>query len=331
LDNDQLMDNFEITNSTVGFGADEMVVCNKCERKIPPNRIECIYCGTKIDSAEIPLDSLKLNLKKPENFENGYNLIITKQEELQSSKLKSVSGLFGLDSELLRKIFETNEPLPCARLLSSDDSTVALRKLANLNVTAEIVSDETLKLKEPSQRLRGLKIDDDRIVLTLFNTGETIEILLDELVMVVIGSIFEKKIETVEKYSKIKESKIVSADETGHDEKVIDIYSKSNSIGYRIFTHGFDFSCLESEMSFLAVENIQKLFLKLGKIGSNVIAIDSYDRIRNLIGGVWEVEAVSDSRSVEKKGVGKFNRNRATKYSNLGQFTRYSRLKRHLL
>jgi hypothetical protein len=325
------MDNLKNTSSTFGFGADEMVVCKKCERKIPPNRIECIYCGTKIDLAEIRLDSVKLNLKKPENFENGYNLIITKHAELDSSQAKSVSDLFEIEYGLLRKIFETNEPLPFARLFSHDDAAIALRKLTNLNLSAEIVSDETLKLKLPSQRIRGLKIDSDRIALTLFNVGETVEILFKELVLVVIGSIFEKKIETVEKYSKAKENKVVSANETGHDEKVVDIYSKSNSIGYRIFTHGFDFSCLESEMSFLAFENIQKLFVKLGKTDSNVVSIDSYDKIRNLIGGVWEVEAVSDSRSVEKTGVGKFNRNKAIKYSNLSQFTRFSRLKRHLL
>ncbi len=326
------MNNREDIVNPIGYAAEEMIACKLCGKQSAPSRTSCFYCGKPFDPDDVCLETTKINLAKLDGFEIGFNLVIKPSAtEVQSAEVKIIAQMLGHEDEFLRKFFDANEALPAVRLTSAVDAAVVSRKLSNFGIESEIVCDESFRLAEPTQRLRGLFFDNDRITLIVFNTGETIEFLVEDLVLIVSGSIYEKKIESIETYAKTKEYKPVSIDETAKDVKVIDIYSRSSFTGFRIFTHGFDFSCLGDEMTFLANENINKLFFRLSKIGPNVIRIESYDRIRNLLGSVWEIEAVNDSRSLEKKGVGKFTVNRATKYSNLGQFTKYSRFQRHLI
>lgn len=61
------------------------------------------------------------------------------------------------------------------------------------------------------------------------------------------------------------ENKLLETDETASDESLIDIYSRQNKIGYRIFAKGFDFSSLENEKQLLAVENMRKLIKKIAR------------------------------------------------------------------
>lgn len=326
------MDKFEGTGNQIGFGTDDMVVCKSCKRKGPPNRTNCLYCGNQFDPADFRIGTVRLKPDKPENWQTGFNLVITgTQQKMHSADLETIARIFALDVELVDKLFEAKEALPIARLSSIEDANAALQKLSQVSIGGTIVSDEVFGLKVHAKRLREISFENDRIGLKLFNTGELLEFPKDDLILIVSGSIYEKKIETIERHSKSKENKPLSIDETAKDEKVFDIYNRADPIGFRVFAHGFDFSCLGNEMSILASDNMEKLLLKLKRINMNVTANESYDRIRSLIGGVWEIEAADKSRSVESKGVGKFNINKTTKYSNLNQFTRYSRLKRHLL
>ncbi len=326
------MNDFADNSSPTAFRSDEMIACANCKRSTPPNRNHCLYCGKELEFSSPNPRSLKLNLKKLESFENGFNLIINHKEPFaRIEELGKISKSIGIELDTLNSILSAREPLPCARLLSLNDAEAAEKLFANEGIDTFILPDESLKLKTETRRLRGLEFAGGDMTITLFNSGERIKIPFDEIKLIISGSIFEKKIETSETYSKSKESKPLSVGETSQDEKVIDLYRSSDETGFRIFTRGFDFSCLGQEMSYLASDNIRKLFLEISKVSRFAKSLDNYDRFRNLMGDVWEVEAVGDVRGVEKKGVGKFVRNSAIKYSNLGQFTRYSRLQRHFL
>ncbi len=318
-------------NQISAFQADEMVSCKKCVRKSPPNRLRCVYCGENFDIGEIQTDLIKPNLRKLEVWENGYNLIyLAKQRELNETEIREISKLFNLEKEFLTKFFEIGEFLPIARLEFLSEAKIVKETLAKKGLETAIVSDENLDLKNPVKRLRKIEFEVEKLKLTLFNKAEIIEIAREDLVLIISGSIYEKTQETVQKYVKSKENKTLSVDETSKDDKIIDIYSGNDLNGFRVLTNGFDFSCLGNEMSFLAFENIVKIFEKLKKFAPDVKAVENYNKIRHLLGEIWEIEEIKDSRGVSKKGIGKFNLIKATLSTNLVQFTKFSRLQRQM-
>ncbi len=54
---------------------------------------------------------------------------------------------------------------------------------------------------------------------------------------------------------------------------MIDIYSREDATGYRIFAKGFDFSCLEAEKEILAAKNLKKLAQKLYEVASEAVSL----------------------------------------------------------
>lgn len=319
-------------NQPATFDSNEMIACKTCGRTSPPNRTSCLYCGKPLELDQIQFDIARLNLREVENWESGFNLILpVGLKPVSVNEREKAAKILGFSAEFLAKIFEANEALPIVRLGSLQDAKLAKAKLEQLHLEAVIVSDDELHPKEPARRLRKIEFEHERICLTLFNSGETVFIPNDKLTLIVCGSVFEKKIETIEKYSKSKESKTLSSDETAKDSKIIDIYSDSDLIGFRILMHGFDFSPLGNDMSFLATENMDKLFETIKEIAPNADAVESYNNIRELLAYVWTVDQIKESQGTEKKGVRDFNIKRETRVSNANQFTKFSRLKRHLL
>ncbi len=326
------LNDLPVQNETVAFKADEMLLCKKCGRKSPPNRAKCLYCGENFDLREIQADFIKPNMRKLESWESGFNLIyIPNRQEFDEIKIREISSLLSLEKDFIQKLVEIKESLPIARIESKMEAEIIREKLSVKDFETSIISDEILDLKTPQKRLRKIEFEDEKIKLILFNTAEIVEIPSEDLSLIISGSVYQKKTETVEKRVKSRETKTLSIDETAKDEKIIDIYTKHDKIGYRILTSGFDFSCLENQMSFLAFENIGKVFEKLKEFAPDAKTSENYNRIRHLLGEVWEIEEVNDSRGVLKKGIGNINLNKTAISTNLAQFTKYSRLQRHLL
>jgi hypothetical protein len=114
------------------------------------------------------------------------------------------------------------------------------------------------------------------------------------------------------------------------DEAVLDIYFVDDSLGYRINQSGFDFSCLGEDKGLLAAENMQRLLAQLKKKAPDLTVVDNYDDVRHPLGSVWDVEYRNDSQGFKYSGLGRVEFGRVASTSNLNQFTRYSRLQRHL-
>jgi hypothetical protein len=151
-----------------------------------------------------------------------------------------------------------------------------------------------------------------------------------EVVLLVQGTLFEAKTESASRrkrgVSTIQEEARVSK-----DEEVLDIHVSGNSPGFRVLTTGFDFSCLGEEKELLAVNNIGRLAEKLNEaVGTGKLDND-YRRVREFLSLIWEFEEMRDSSGLKRSGLGKVDLLSTVTLNNRRQFTKYSRLSKHLL
>ncbi len=316
----------------IAFKAEEMIVCRKCGRKNPPNRLQCLYCGAELEFDETQSGFVKPVLRKLEAWEKGFNLIyLPNGKDLSEHQQTETAKMMRLEKAFLQKISEAKMPVPLARAESAKEAEIIKQRLSEIGVETLIVSDENFNIEKSPKRLRGLEFCENKLRLKLFNIEETVEILREDLVLTVTGAIFERKVEATEKYNRKGENKLLNATETASDEILIDIYSRDNSNGFRIEQNGFDFSCLGADKKMLAAENIKTLVEKLREFAPDARFVDDYLKIRAILGNVWEVEERKDSKGLVREGFGKLNLGNITTVNNLMQFTKYSRLQWHLL
>jgi hypothetical protein len=329
---DQWLKDMPLTKNAAGFSAEQMINCEKCSRQNAPNRLNCMYCGEALPISAENEANISPRLRRLETWEKSFNIIILPNGLIyDDAKYSDVSKLLRIEAEDLRKIVETNKPLPIARCDTFYTAEKVGENLMKLGVSAKILSDEDLHVETQTRRLRSIEILADRLKLRLFNIEETHEILLEDLALIVTGAVFERKISATERYNKKDENKTLQSSEMSNDEPIIDIYSKNDSIGYRIFTSGFDFSCVGEKKSLLAAENIKILQQILREISKNAKFIDDYTKIRHALGQVWETEETKDSKGLKPSSFGSFNIENITTINNLQQFTKYSRFQFQIL
>lgn len=310
------------------FSAEAMISCDKCGRKSPPTRLKCLYCGADLKISAEQTGHLKPALRKLEDWEKGFNVIL--QNTANVEKFNVISDLLHLEKDDVQKVFDAKLPLPLARAETKTEAEVLVKKLDEYGVESKIISDESLNIEKFPRRLRGLEFYEDKLILILFNADEVAEIPYQDVCLIVTGAFFERKVEATESLKKKDERKILDSREISSDEILIDIYSRTDSIGYRIESKGFDFSCLGNEKALFAKENMPKLVEKLRSIALNAKFSNDYLKIREELGKVWAVTERSYSLGLERKGIGGLKRINVTTSNNLVQFTRYSRLQWHL-
>jgi hypothetical protein len=331
MNGEDFLKNLPLQAEEIGFKPDEMLPCRKCARTNPPNRVKCLYCGAELEISAETATRIAPNLRKLENWENGFNLIYSPGTESVSAETTAkIAKLLGLEREVLQKIFDARKALPVGRCETMKEAEILQNRLRESGLKTLIVADENLAADNLPKRLRGLEFRDDKLLLILFNNDEVEEINAEDLILMVSGAIFLKAVESTEARKK-GESRILDATETASDEALIDIYSRNESGGYRILTKGFDFSGLGAEKGILARENIKKLVAKLHAVAPNAKLVDDYLALRNVLGEVWEVEQRKDSQGLTRQRFGKFDLSNVSTSSNLQQFTKYSRLQRHIL
>lgn len=327
---DRLKD-LPVQTENIAFKPEEMILCEKCSRNNPPNRLKCFYCAAELKLSDEQAELVKPVLRKLELWEKGFNLIIqpdsTNFNELNATE---ISKNIGFESEIVQKIVESKKKVPIARVETQNEAEIVKKILHRYGLETKIVSDESLALEKVPKRLRGIEFLDDKLILILFNQDEIVEISREDLALIVTGAVFEKKTESIEKRKK-GESKILDATETASDEMLIDIYSKQDSTGFRILSKGFDFSCLETEKTMLATENMKRLAVKLQEFSQNAQTIKDYLSVREILGNVWELESRKDSLGLKRHSFGKFDFSNVSSSNNLQQFTKYSRLQWQIL
>ncbi len=314
------------------FSTDEMIGCEKCGRKSPPTRLKCLYCGETLTISLEQSAHLKPNLRKLDDWEKGYNLIWQPRKGLENSgKLAENAALLHLEKDDVQKIFNSQMSLPLARAETRIEAEAIAKQLKSLEIDCKIISDEELQTDKFPRRLRGIEFDDDKLIFIHFNADEVVQIGFADLSLIVVGAVFERKIEASESIKKKDDRKILEMAEVSNDEVIIDVYTREDSIGYRIESKGFDFSCLGSEKGLFAKDNMPKLAEKLRSSSLDSKFNNDYLKLREEIGKVWGVSERSESGGLQRKGMLGVKRTNITTISNLSQFTRFSRLQWHNL
>ncbi|HEX8737123.1 MAG TPA: hypothetical protein VF721_17460 [Pyrinomonadaceae bacterium] len=314
-----------------GFRAEEMISCPQCERKSPPTRLKCFYCGFELPVSAAQAEFIKPQPRQMEAWEKAFNLIILPNAQTcDDAKLREVAAVTRLGKEDLRKLIETQKPLPLTRAESAKEAEIIQKRLSETGFESLILSDEDLKSEIVTRRLRGIEFDEDKLILILFNSDEIADVRREDLSLIVTGALFQRRIETTEQRKK-RENKVLETTETSADELLIDIYTTDDKIGYRIISSGFDFSCLEAEKGILARENMRKLVDKFRAFAPQAKFVGDYLEIRDVLGKVWEVEEKRASSGLQRKSFGRMDFGNVMTINNLAQFTKYSRLQRHLL
>ncbi len=312
------------------FSANELIECEKCGRKNAPNRYKCLYCGDDLPITEEQKTLLKPRFKKIEHWQKGFN-IIALSNNLESFFMPELALQINLEPKSLEQIFEKQKKLPIARAETFEEAEKISQVLRENGIATMILDDEILKSETPPRRLRGLEFTETSLKLNLFNTSEIVEIEKNNLKLIVLGGIFERKIAATEKYNKKDENKVLNSSETSSDEPLIDIYSRDDAIGYRISTNGFDFSSLGAEKKLIAAENIKTLLNRLKIFFPQAEFISDYVKIRHLLSEIWLVEQTKNSLGLKSGNFGSYNFENVTTINNLEQFTKYSRLQWYLL
>lgn len=319
-----------LRSEEIGFAPAKMITCGRCGRPNPPIRAACFYCSFELEVPEEFADRIKLNLRKLENWEKGFNVVMLPAENENEGAADELSKMISIEKEIFLQMVRSNIPLPVARVESANEADMIKRAFSRHGFECIMMADEDIDQDKPPSRLRWLEFGDGSITLQPFNSVAEVTLSADELDLVVTGEIFSSKTETRQKRTKRKTS-TESETQTSADEKVVDLYSKENLNGWRIPAHGFDFSCLGDEKSLLAGENMSRLVSRLKTILPNARFVEDYREIRELLDNVWEIQFTKDSLGIRRSVFRGTRFDSVLSSDNQIQFTKYSRMQRLLI
>lgn len=318
----------EIQSENIAFGLDQMVGCTKCGRPNPPNRASCLYCAAALEIPSEMRGAARLNLRKLENWENGFNIVLLSQAD--GPDAASAAAYLKIEKKTLDRMLASPDPMPLARIESEAEAELAVERLAELGLTTTVVRDVELKIGKPNTRLRSIEFAAEDVCLTAFNTGESTTVAGDRIALIVIGHIFESEKESIGKGKKEKREMLAES-ASSSDDVLIDIYTADSAPGWRLTTKGFDFSTLGSEKRLLAAENIRIVLNKLITSAHKAKVADAYTGLIGPLSEVWEIDRRTDFEGIKRVRAFKSGFSTVERTSNLDQFTRYSRLQRILL
>jgi hypothetical protein len=324
-----ILKNFEPQSSELkGFAAEQMLNCEKCNRANPPTRTVCLYCGADLPVMETASTHIP-KLKRLEDWEIGYNIILLSNQptEITKNDLYAVANSLNLKVEDLQKIVELKQSLPIARAGNPNEAALVEKGLKQLGIDAVIVSDYEMAINTPSQRLLGVTFTETNLIGRTMSNERALNVEWDDVRVIVVGRIIEKRIETEEKVSRKEIKELEDSRELSTDQIQLDIYTKDNNIGWRILADKFDYSCLGEQRSLTAAENFKKLIERLRHHAKQAVFDDSYNRVQSALSLVWAIERRNESLGLKRKNFGRAFSRFANITSNETQFLRYSRLK----
>jgi hypothetical protein len=218
-------------------------------------------------------------------------------------------------------------PLPLARTGERAEVALLERRLSELGLHVEIVSDDDLAVEtDPPRRVRRMEFGADDIEGAAGAGFESWREAWGHLSVIVTGRVYRKVIEIDERVRRGSAGEVVDARELMQDEAILDLYFAGERASWRIMSEGFDYSCLGARKSLLAAENFARLVETLRERAPRAAFDDSYKRVRHLLQFAWSPTEHTESSGLRHTAPGKFLSGAVTNVSNEAQFTRYSRL-----
>lgn len=318
------------------FRREEMVACEHCGRVSPPTRMKCLYCGAALPVSVEGRDLRRPALKPLEEWERGFNIVLAPhaQDDVRPSDdaMLEAATLVRLKPEQLREMLAAGVPLPLARTGEREEVSLVAHKLGALGLRVESIADEDLAIESESpRRVRKVEFDDEAITGWGVAGGEAQRAAWSDLVLVVVGRIFKRRIEVEERVKRSFAGEVVESREMSEDEAVVDLYFAGARMNWRILAEGFDYSCLGARKGLLASENFARLVELVRERAPRATFDDSYKRVRHLLQFAWSPTERTESGGVRRARPGKFSTEAVTSVTNEAQFTRYGRLLRHFL
>lgn len=312
-----------------GFSPAEMPACPKCGKPNAPTRVSCLYCGSALENLSAGGDARRLDLTQPEPHENGFSVIILPGA---IGEVRSAAAVLGRSVEEVGQIVATGIPLPVARLRSMELASMLGGHLTNFGFRCATVADTELDVKAPPRRIRGIEFMTDRLRMFDFNTTAVFEAAVDDVRLLVAGRHAVSRSTTSERLKRGKDdSKKPEESKEQRDEKLLDVYVMGDERGFRIRTSGFDFSCLGETKTIFAAENIDLLAERIAELRAGIVLDTGYDGLRDLLDPVWEPDFHREAQGLHRSGLGRLSRQASDVFDNLNQFTKYSRMRNHLL
>lgn len=314
-----------------GFTPDQMIRCDECLRANPPTRVACLYCSAPLPMTEESARLRKPVLKPPEKHQTAYNnILLPSEREVPDEDLAQGADLLKLSAENLKRIMAAKIPLPVACTASREEAELVLKRLRDVGLQTIVLSDDELGASETSvKRIKSMTVDDEYGTLQQAGTREQIEVRWREIVLIVTGRLFTKRVEIQERKARRSENEIVQSSEFSNDEAVIDFYTSTHPQTWRINANGFDFSCLGNQKTLIANENISRLRQFIASNAPQAKVDDCYKRLRQTLDLVWASQQETQSSGWRRERPGKLSVGLSTINSNEIQFTRYSRLQRY--
>ena len=318
-----------IQTEDIAFKPDEMLPCSACKRLNPPTRLKCLYCANELEIKPENAALIKPNLRKLEGWERGFNVILREPVAANQFPLVNAASFLSIDPDDLAVIVDAADPLPLVRVESVAEADIIVTGLKRLGLRCSILADADLADERMPVRLSNIDLRAEGIAVTDFNTHAVTEI--GDLALLIPGIIETGRLDALEKKGRGGKTKVIDETATTTDESILDLYSRTDPVGFRVHLTGFDFSCLGDEKGFIAVENMRRLVIVLKEHVSNARLVSDYTQVRPALGQVWEIESRKDSQGLKRSGFGKKEFGTIASTSNLRQFTKYSRLQWHLL
>lgn len=318
------------TKDSRAFAPSEMVACSGCSRANPPTRSNCLYCGgaleTSVALAVVPSTPL---LPQFEPEQRSLFHVVIANPNVDGSALASLATTSNLTTAELNLVLSssaTGSPL-CSRVDETQTEKICER-LRGSSVEAIAISDQALKLDIEPRELRTLEFTDESLVATGRRDNEKVAVTWNDVTLIVAGRLHIKTVETEEKRGR-RRSRTLDQRELSTDEAVLDIYVRTDDLGWRIKSGSFDFSCLGENKSITAFENYAALTNALRDRAAHADFDDSYNRLRSVLAKIWPVEERKSSTERRRTATRNFH---ATKTSsdNMREFTRYSRMRQFL-
>jgi len=273
----------------------------------------------------------KLVLRPPDKHQLGYNNILLPGDQSVADELMGeTASLLKLAPANVRELMSATVPLPVARTASREEAELLCERLRDLGLNCVTVSDEDLGLsfsENAVKRVRAMSFDQDDLTIYQAGGAESVAVAWSDVILILAARLFETTLEIKERMSHKAEKDIVDTSEFSRDEAVIDLYTAQHTATWRIGASGFDFSCLGSEKTLVANENIGKLQRLLVERAVNAQFDEAYRRVRNLLELAWGTQQETQSSGWRRESPGRLSVGIATTKSNETQFTRYSRLR----
>jgi hypothetical protein len=312
------------------FSHEEMVTCEECLRANPPTRLNCFYCGARLNLTEEAALSRRPTIRQPEKWEEGYNVVIYERASATPEVLTEVASLLRLEREEAGRILEAAKPLPLARVPSQEEAQLIEERLRACGLSALVVSDSALMMKdEGRRRARAFSFTDDALLANASGGSDVWQANWSDILLVVTGRLVLRRVEIDERRKGLG-NEMVEARETAGDVLVLDLYTRAHDGGWRVASDQFDFSCLAEKKALVASQNFATLVEALRERAPHSEVDDSYNSLRQALAPVWPPEERTVSRGLRRERPGRFNIEAVMTSDNETQFTRYSRL-RHFL